>query len=414
LLSEEEQLLQARTAALSLLNQGGADPESDLEAEIPSSESYDESSTPSRIESVRFLQEFINEIRHATLDNGKLPDDVIERLRNPLKGPVDIEDSDIILSLDLYKSCDNASEATYNSVRQSIIRRFPACNILSYYSVKKVVAETSGVISVLDDMCVNSCHAFVGPHAGLTACRTCGKPRYSTIRIGQKETDVPRKQACTIPLGPQIQALRRSRHGALAMRYRDEKVAQVFDTLNEIQNDGDMVYDDIFCGEDFLELVEKFNLTMDDTTVMFSLDGAQLYQNKKSDTWLAIWVITDYNSKTRYQSKRVLPALVIPGSNKPKEIDSFLFRSFHHLSAIQQENDGQGLAVWDALQEKVILSRIFVILATADAVGLTEIDGRVGHHGAQACCLGCNMKRRHKPRSGHYFAAHLRPNNNPV
>ena len=47
---------------------------------------------------------------------------------------------------------------------------------------------------------------------------------------------------------------------------------------------------------------------------------------------------------------------------------------------------------------------------TADAVGLTELDGRVGHHGAQGCRVGCPMKGRHKPGSGHYCAAHLRPN----
>ncbi|KAM6492149.1 hypothetical protein JOM56_011873, partial [Amanita muscaria] len=56
------------------------------------------------------------------------------------------------------------------------------------------------------------------------------------------------------------------------------------------------------------------------------------------------------------------------------------------------------------------LARVFFILATADAVGLTELDGRVGHHGAQGCRMGCDMKGRHKPSSGHYCAAHLRPN----
>ena len=41
---------------------------------------------------------------------------------------------------------------------------------------------------------------------------------------------------------------------------------------------------------------------------------------------------------------------------------------------------------------------------------LRLLDGRVGHHGAQGCRLGCDMKGRHKPNSGHYFAAHLCPN----
>ena len=111
---------------------------------------------------------------------------------------------------------------------------------------------------------------------------------------------------------------------------------EVYGALNEANEDDDnFVYDDIFCGNDFLELSEKFNLMGNDTTVLLSLDGAQLYQSKKSDTWIVIWLILDYDPKTRYQSKHVLLALVIPGPNKPKEIDLFLFRSLHHLSAIQ-------------------------------------------------------------------------------
>jgi hypothetical protein len=39
--------------------------------------------------------------------------------------------------------------------------------------------------------------------------------------------------------------------------------------------------------------------------------------------------------------------------------------------------------VWDAYAEETIFTRIFFIFAMADALGLTEIDGRVGHHGAQ-------------------------------
>lgn len=154
---------------------------------------------------------------------------------------------------------------------------------------------------------------------------------------------------CTIPLGPQIQALQRSEHGATAVRYEDI----------------------------ILNLSERLALTSDDTTMIFSLDGAQLYQNKKSDTWIAIWIITDYDPKTRYRSKHVLPALIVPGPNKPKNIDSYLFRGFHHLSALQRENNGAGMRVWDALKRPTILSRIISLFGTADAIGLTEIDGLV-------------------------------------
>jgi len=174
----------------------------------------------------------------------------------------------------------------------------------------------------------------------------------------------------------------------------------------------DCVYDDIFCGSDLRQLATnpEIAITVNDITISFSLDGAQLFQNKKSDTWIAIWIISDYDPKMRYKKKHVLPARVIPGPNKSKNLDSFLFRSFYHLAALQHENDGRGMYTWNALQAKVTLSRVFFVLGTADVLGLTELDGRVGHHGAQGCQMGCDMKGRHKPLSGHYCAAHLRPN----
>jgi hypothetical protein len=364
----------------------------------------------SRIDSVRFTQQLIQEISSATLENDKLDPDMFERLRNPINEAIDISDPDTRLSLDLFMACNHASELTYKAVRDSVLRRIPNLNILSYYSVKKLVSEITGVGSVLDDMCINSCVAFVGPLAGLKQCPECSEPRYDPEKLAVTGKEVPRQQACTIPLGPQLQALRRSSQGAAALSYFNEKFTKVFEDRRAGTPLADCVYDDVFCGKDITTLAEDLKLTADDYLVSFSLDGAQLYQNKKSDTWIGIWTIYNYDPTTRYTSKRVTPSNVVPGPNKPKIQDSFLYRTFHHLSALQRENNGNGMAVWDALQERTIHSRVVFLFGTADAVGLTELDGRVGHHGAQGCRMGCDMKGRHKPSSGHYCAAHLRPN----
>ena len=54
----------------------------------------------------------------------------------------------------------------------------------------------------------------------------------------------------------------------------------------------------------------------------------------------------------------MIPAAIIPGPNKPKNIDSLLFRSIQHLSALQHENIGMGMRAWDAVKEEIIFSRI--------------------------------------------------------
>jgi len=357
-------MLQAQAAALRALlgDDDKANPQQDDE-ELPAL-------VQSRIEHVNLAQKFIQEISAATLENGNLDPDVIERLHNPEEGPVDISDPDIHLSLDLFMACEKSSQSTYTAAREAILRRLPESNLLSYHGVKKLIANITGVVAVMDDMCINSCHAFTGPFAELAACSICAEPRYDPVQQGRTGKRVPRQQACTILLGPQIQALRRSTQSAQAMRYRDQKIQEIIDSI------GDPVYDDLFSGSDILKLCEDLKLTMDDTTVSFSFDGAQLQQNKKSDTWIAIWIVDDYAPITRYRKKHVLPGVIVPGPNKPKNPDSFLFRTFHHISAIQRE----------------------------------ELDGRVGHHGAQGCRLWCSMKGRHKPSSGHYYAIHLRPN----
>ncbi|KAK7445774.1 hypothetical protein VKT23_014770 [Stygiomarasmius scandens] len=225
---------------------------------------------------------------------------------------------------------------------------------------------------------------------------------------------VPRKIFETLLLGPQLQALFRSPEGSTARQYRDQKTQDILASLVGIDSD-DRIYDDIFCGEDYLKLLNApVNLKADDTVFMMSFDGAQLYQNKQSDMWIWIFVILDVHPNLHYKNKRILVGGTIPGPKKPKNIDSFLFCTFHHIRALQCENNGAGLKVWDANKNKITTTRPIPIIFNADTVGLPDLDGRVGHHGARSCRLGCNMKGRHKPGSGIYYSAHLCPHNYAV
>jgi hypothetical protein len=388
--------------------------------EQPSSSSADgdadELPATSRIDSIKVTQDFIKEVRAATLDNGNLDDDIVHHLRNPPEQPADISDPDVRLSLDLFLAVTSASEETYKACRNAILLQYPDSGVLSYYAVKKLVAEISGVVAVYDDMCINSCHAFTGPFSQLQSCSVCGEARYDPSELASTGRKVTRQQFGTIILGPQLQALRRSPLGAFKMSYLGQKMREVDDMLDNLQTEdgADVVYDDILCGSEMQDLAERINITTHNTVISSSLDGAQLYQNKKSDTWISIWILHNFSPTQCYRKGHVFPGTIIPGPNKPKNIDSFLFRGIHHLSALQRESGGAGLCLWDARVNAVIQSRIIFTLATADALGMTEIDGRVGHHGAHGCQLGCPMKGRHKPHTGHYYAVHLRPNNYTV
>jgi len=168
------------------------------------------------------------------------------------------------------------------------------------------------------------------------------------------------------------------------MWYLDQKLKDVAKMLENLQMDdgSDIIYNNILCGSEAQDLADCVAITAYDTLVLCSLDGAQLYQNKKSDTWLSIWVIHNFSLDSQYQKRHVFPGTIIPGPYKPKIIDSYLYQGLHHLSALQCENNGAGLRMWDAVANAVIQSHILFSLATADMLGLTELDGCIGHHGA--------------------------------
>ena len=137
---------------------------------------------------------------------------------------------------------------------------------------------------------------------------------------------------------------------------------------------------------------------------MFSIDGAQLYCSKTSDCWMYIWVIFNLNPVTGcYKKVGVLCGAVIPGPNKPKILESFLFPGLHHLSAIQKE----GLPIWDVSTNTLYVSNPYMALACADGPAMAYINGLVGHQGKIGCCLYCPMKGRWK--GSHYYPICLKP-----
>lgn len=255
--------------------------------------------------------------------------------------------------------------------------------------------DLTGVVLLEHDMCIDSCMAFTGPHSALDNCLICGGDCYLVTSDGKRHS---RKEMTTIPLGPQLQAAHCSAESATALCYRHQKVAEILEQNQTLTNPVDTVFDDIFCGSNYLELYSKLELTEHDTVISFSSDSAQLYQNTSSDTWIGVWVVYDYDPE-------------VPGPNKPKIIDSFTHPGFHHLAALQKENGCLGFKCWDGLDRCKVLSCLILYLNTADAIPLIKLDGRVGHHGAQGCRLGCSMKGRPKPGKGFYYSVHLKPNN---
>jgi hypothetical protein len=344
---------------------------------------------------------FVELLKTASLDNEvkELSPAVLHQIRHPAEEVLTVEDPDHRLSIDVYLSVTNASEETYNSTRTAILRRYPDSGMLTYHGVKQLITQLTGIVPIIQDMCINSCLGYTGPFSELDCCSECGESRYDPTG------KVSRKQFHTYPIAPQLQALWRTPEGAYNMGYRARYTEKILSELQQHNGNRISPYGDFFDGVDYLTAVQEGRITSDDMVLMLSIDGAQLYRNKISECWIWIWIIFDNAPNLRYKKKHILPGGIIPGKNKPKNSDSFLYPGLHHIAAIQKE----GLLVWDARRDLVFKSHVFLALATADGPGMTYLNGCVGHSGKSGCRLYCPLIGRHKPGGTHYYPARFKP-----
>jgi hypothetical protein len=375
-----------------------------LEEQVPPQASlFVELSDLARLKDIKLSMEFIKALESASLDDehNRLESHYIHRLRNPPTSRADVTDPDFRLGLDLFLASIKSSQDTYTLSRDAILRRHPDDEIPSYDQMKRRIAEITGVVSIVDDMCRNSCIAYTGPFANFDACPECGAPRLDPL------TKKAERHLYTIPLGPQLQAQWRDDEGAKRMGYRRAKTDEI---IAELQRTGGVLsgFSDFLHSSEYLERVRTGRIKEADMVLMLSIDGAQLYEHKASDCWIYIWIVFDLAPDLRYKKRYVLPGGFIPG--KPKIMDSFLFPGLHHLAALQRE----GLRIWDASRGEVFVSKPFLALNTADSPGMTHLNGLVGHHGKYGCRLYCPIPGRHKPGGSHYYPALLKPDNYTV
>ena len=238
---------------------------------------------------------------------------------------------------------------------------------------KRFVKYATGVIPLVYNMCINTCITYTGPFSNMETCPYCSTPHYDPAVLEQSasKTKITQREFHTMPLGPQLQAIYCSWESAEQMHYGENKMDEI---MKEFQagSSGIVNYEDWCHGSDFLKAFHEKHLKKGDPILMFSIDGAQLYCNKTSDCWMYICVIFNLDPATgRYKKTAVLFGAIIPGPNKPKILESFLFPALHHLSVIQKE----GLLIWDTFTDSLYISHPFLALGTAHGSAMAYLMG---------------------------------------
>ena len=315
-----------------------------------------------------------------------MQDDDIESLRNP--GPEDdlVDPSPVLRSLRHFINNVHSSRNHYETTCQIELLNNPTDKFLTFNQVKHRVQRLSGVIPLEHDMCLNSCVAYTGPYKELEACLWCGSPRYVT----QAGSTKPQRCFVTIPIGPVVQAFYASCETAEHMHYLNKKLAENVNMARE--NGGNLhMYNDTACGKDLIDAWNSGRFQKTDIALQFSIDSAQLWRDKPSEAWVFIWVIHNLPPEIRYKKVFVIPGAIVPGPNKPGDLNSFLFPSLYHVSALQRE----GLRIYDAYLDTLIPRSIpSVLFSTADSPGSASMSGMVGHSGKFGCRLCCDMPGR--------------------
>jgi hypothetical protein len=148
-------------------------------------------------------------------------------------------------------------------------------------------------------MCIKSCVAYTGPFKALDACPVCNEPHFDSQHR-------PRQVFLTVPVGPLLQALRRSEDKVMALCYRTLHTEAL---LLELANNEGLPkhYSNFLDGSQYLEAVDEGLIKEDDIVLMLSLDGAQLFMSKQSNCWICIWVVLDHSPDVRYK-KTICPS----------------------------------------------------------------------------------------------------------
>ncbi|KAK7461422.1 hypothetical protein VKT23_008600 [Stygiomarasmius scandens] len=356
----------------------------------------------SSIENIVLSQQYIKALRNATLENGELDDTILENLCDGLPAhTLDLDpetDCILILCIKIYFVKSQTVQG-YTDTMKAIKEAYPDAELLSWDQVQQHVKTLSNVEPVKHDMCLNSCIAYTGPYADHDACPECYEAQYG-------DDGKPRQRFYTIPLGPQIQAMRRHPDMSKCMNYFYSRTQECLQEYREkgVVND----IDDLCAGTDIMQAIKDQCICENDTVLMISFDGCQLYRNKASDCWIYIWIIANFPPKYRYQKICVVAGAIIPGPQKPKNADSFIFPGLYHIAAI---NCNGILPVWDAYRNAKYSSWLFLLFGLADSPGMVYFNGMVGHNGKNGCRYWCGLVRRHKAGCLTYFPAMAKPDN---
>ena len=118
----------------------------------------------------------------------KMTSVMLQRLRNPPKACIELNDHSIRHSVTSYLALGHALQNAYDRIIKFMKDNFPGApgvdNCLKFHAVETFIAAYTGIEPLEHDMCPDSCIGFTGPFADLTECPMCNKSCWNLPRCG--------------------------------------------------------------------------------------------------------------------------------------------------------------------------------------------------------------------------------------
>jgi hypothetical protein len=296
------------------------------------------------------------------------------------------EDDKRVVAAFFHKLKHNVTNACFRDIPHA----YPgAGGTPSWKACQLRVGKISGLKPKLYDMCINSCLCYTGHYADLLICPYCKEMRHNARGRA-------RRRFSYIPLIPRLRAL-----------WENEDMAKLMEYRGKFTHDPETIKD-IFDGLLYRSLLGKHVQPVGgptqrhqyferdtDMVLGLSTDGYAPFRRRAKTAWPLLLFNYNLPPDIRFHQDNMLSLGVIPGPNKPKDFDSFLWPLVEELLELEL-----GVLARDGRTQKHFHLRAHLLLVFGDMPAISMVMNMKGHNGFCPCRF-CEIRGARIPGNVH-------------
>jgi hypothetical protein len=255
---------------------------------------------------------------------------------------------------------------------------FPKEDVPTAQVCRSRLQTLSGFKPIRYDCCIGSCCCFVGEHKDRTKCPYCDQDRWIVDRKGRRR---PRKVFNYLPFIPRLVTMHANPINAEKMQYRvlehkhvAGKISDVFDSHIYRRLLGKRV----IVGN--AAVSHEYFSDPRDVALGLSTDGFCPFKRRQVTAWPLVLFNYNLAPEIRFHGGNKIDLGTIPGPNKPKDFDSYLWPVFEELMRLQY-----GVRAFDVLADEFFLLRGYLVLVFGDIPAMSMVMRMTGHNGFSPC-----------------------------